>query len=274
MDYREHIQRAIDYIEENLSDDLDLEACANAAGYSTYHFLRIFKETLKLTPVDYIRKRRLSEIAKKIVENDSFISDIAFFYGFNSKENFIRAFKAEHHILPTEYKSALNSLELYGRIELSSEPFSVTPEICYLESFFLTVYQCREEYPPKFWNIYNCKKLSKKLSGGVVCEDYGVSVWDGRLNYFIGIRKELAIGDCSDTILIEIPGGTYAVFTTPKANHYNFVDTVHRTWSYINTVWLCSGEYERRNTPEFEVYIEESRSFSERIYIPIKEKCT
>lgn len=45
------------------------------------------------------------------------------FYGFNSKENFMRAFKREHHILPTEYRSAENSLKLYEKyrlIELST----------------------------------------------------------------------------------------------------------------------------------------------------------
>lgn len=74
MEYREHIQRAIDYIEENLPYDIALNACAKAAGYSSYHFLRVFKETVKLTPGDYIRKRRLTEIARKIAKNDTCIS--------------------------------------------------------------------------------------------------------------------------------------------------------------------------------------------------------
>ncbi|MDD4421653.1 MAG: AraC family transcriptional regulator, partial [Eubacteriales bacterium] len=104
MEYLKHIQKAIDYIEENLQQDIDLAACAKVSGYSQYHFLRVFKYVTELTPADYIRKRRLSEIAKEIVKGNEFISDIAYKYGFNSKENFIRAFKSEHHILPTEYK--------------------------------------------------------------------------------------------------------------------------------------------------------------------------
>lgn len=115
MDYLVHMKKAIDYIEDNLQNDIDLASCAKSCGYSQYHFLRLFKYVTGITPADYIRKRRLSEIAKQIAENDAYLSELAFRYGFNSKENFSRAFKAEHHILPSEYKLAKNSLKLYDK---------------------------------------------------------------------------------------------------------------------------------------------------------------
>ncbi len=70
---------------------------------------------------------------------------------------------------------------------------------------------------------------------------------------------------------IRIPEGTYAVFNTPKTDHFNFVNTIHLTWEYINTVWLQQSGYERTGDYEFESYIENSRIFSEKIYIPIKK---
>ena len=48
MDYKEHIKKAVEYIEENLKDEIDLSACAKACGYSQYHFLRVFKADLLL----------------------------------------------------------------------------------------------------------------------------------------------------------------------------------------------------------------------------------
>jgi len=271
MEYKEHIQKAIDYIEDNLKYDINLSDCAKAAGYSLYHFLRIFKEVTKLTPADYIRKRRLSEIVKNI-DGCRNLADIAFEYGFNSKENFIRAFKTEHHILPTEYKSSKNSLKLYEKLSLEVKPFYITPEIVRIEPFSLTVYKSDEEYPPHFWNKYNCKKLSKKLTGGKACCDYGVSEYNGKLDYYIGVRTEDAKGDTSGTIKLSIPGGIYAVFTTPPSNTYDFVSSIQRTWQFIKDVWLPNSGYTRRNTPEFEVYNEESRCFQERIFIPLIEK--
>lgn len=271
MEYKSHIMRAIKYIEENLKNEIALSNCAHVSGYSNYHFIRVFKEATGLTPADYIRKRRLTEIIKHMRTNIS-ISETAFEYGFNSKENFTRAFITEHHILPTEYKAALNSLKLYEAISFETETFSVNPTIMRLEPFVLTVYKSDEAYQPNFWNKYNSRKLSKKLSGGAVCEDYGVCSWNdtaNKLDYYIGIRKEKAVGDLTGTTELSINGGLYAVFATPKTSHYDFVNTIHRTWSYINCLWLPDSGYKKTGEYELESYVEESRTFSERIYIKI-----
>jgi AraC family transcriptional regulator len=277
MDYREHIESVLEYIEENLKNDLALADLARAAGYSEYHFLRIFKEAVRLTPADYIRKRRLSEIAREMDISARPVSDIAFEYGFNSKENFTRAFKTEHHVAPTEYKAAGNSLKLYGRVRLQSAPFELAHEIVTLAGFTLAGFWSDEDYAPNFWNKYNCKKLSKKLSGGKNCPDYGVSIWNAernRLDYFIGIRTEEALGDISGTARFHIPGAVYAKFATPPSTHFDFVNAVHRSWNYIVGSWLPENKYWRFESfwPHFETYIEDSRTFSEDIYIPVTRR--
>lgn len=215
MEYREHIARVIEYIEENLQSEISLAQCARVSGYSAYHFLRVFKDTVGLTPADYIRKRRISEISREIMQGNRYISDIAFRYGFNSKENFVRAFKAEHHILPTEYKEARNSLKLYGRFRFGEGDFSVMPRIVEIQPFLLTVYPCDEDRVPNFWNKYNARGLSLKLSGGREVWDYGVSSWnheENRLDYFLGIRSEFALGDIQGTWQLPIAGGSTQCF--------------------------------------------------------------
>ena len=274
MDYKAQVMQAISYIEENLKNEIALTDCARVAGYSDYHFIRVFKEATGLTPADYIRKRRLTEIIKHM-RQDIPVSEMAFEYGFNSKENFTRAFVSEHHILPTEFKFALNSLKLYEAITFETAPFEVIPELTYLEPFVLTVYKSDEAYPPNFWNKYNSRKWSKKLSGGKVCEDYGVSAWnkpENRLDYFIGVKKDIALGDIDDAMDLSVKGGLYAVFETPKTSYYDFVNTIHRTWDYINCEWLPNSGYKRTVGYDFESYIEESRIYSEKIYIPLKEE--
>lgn len=275
MDYRKHIQRVIAYIEENLTTDMDNVSLAAIAGYSEYHFLRLFKEAVKLTPMDYIRKRRLTEIVKQMMKSNRSASDIAFEYGFNSKENFTRAFKAEHKILPTEFRTSKNSLKLYERIVFDEPAWRIEPQIIALPSFELVTYQSDESRPPSFWNKYNAKKWSLKLSGGEVVEDFGVSSWNderNHLDYFIGIPKEQAHGDLSGTITLNIAGGLYALFETPVATHFDFVSTIHQTWDYIYDVWLPASGYSKADGYEFESYMEDSRTFSEKIYIPIREK--
>ena len=292
MDYKKHIEIAINYIEENLQNNINIADCAKTCGYSVYHFLRVFKEVTGLTPADYIRKRRLSEVVRQMTDKNKYLSEIAFRYGFNSKENFLRAFKTEHNILPTEYKSVENSLKLYDKFTFQMKSFSITPKIVEIEPFCLTVYKSDENHIPKFWNKYNAKGLSLKLSGGTVTRDYGVSIWNyaaspdarcpnyaantdiGRpeLDYYIGIRSEYAKGNISNTIQLNISGGLYAIFSTPVTNHDDFVNNIHKTWDYINYIWLPESKYRRTGGYEFECYIEKSRVFSEDIYIPIIEK--
>jgi len=61
MEYRVHIERALQYIEENLKYELTAASIAGAAGYSEYHFLRIFRQTTGMTPGDYIARVWLPE---------------------------------------------------------------------------------------------------------------------------------------------------------------------------------------------------------------------
>ncbi len=267
---REAVQKAIDYIEAHLPEPLPLDTLARAAGYSKFHFQRLFLETVHMTPAVYIRRRRISEVVRAMEAGEQSISALAFAWGFNSKENFTRAFKSEHHILPTEFKSVGNSLKLWDRISLE-EPF-VMPEGApvMLDSFRLIVLPSDEAVPSDFWNRYNVGGWSAKLSGGDVVEDWGVSLWDpaeNRLRYFIGIREEYALGDLSGTIPLEIPGGTYIRFDTPPGPQFRFIATVQRTWAGISE-WMEHHGYRRMAGYELEYYVESSRTFTETILIP------
>ena len=271
------VQKAIDYIEENLKNDISIGQVAAAIGYSEYHFLRIFKRFVGFTPASYIRKRRISEIVGRMESGDGSrpISDIAFEYGFNSKENFIRAFKSEHHILPTEYRRHGNSLKLYGRFELVPKCEGILCDIVELDAFRVVAFPSDEEDPTNFWNRYNVSGLSSRLSGGRTVADYGVCRWNAstaRLDYWIGIDERDAAGDTSGTVTLSLSGGLYGVFQTPPATHTDFVGTIGKTWDYIRDVWLPQSRYERRHDYEFERYVEKSRLFSETIFVPIRIK--
>lgn len=273
---KSNITKVLDYIENHLRDDtkLNVTSLSKIAGYSEFHFVRVFKEIVGLTPAGYIRKRRISEIVKRIGDNRP-ISEIAFEYGFNSKENFTRAFKSEHNVLPTEFKSANCSLHLF-------EPFSFginnpVPKVSmkFMESFSLTAYSYGNAFPPKCWNKYNTEKRSLLLSNGVITEDFGIMRWNNQLScleYFIGIPTEIAKGNTKETIKLQIEGGLYAVFQTVPASQHDFVDTIRKTWDWINNVWLPTSGYKRKSGFELESYTESSNIYSELIYIPIEKE--
>ena len=274
MNYREQLQRALDYIEDNLCQDLDLNRIAASTGYSKYHFLRIFKTELGMTPGEYIRKRRITESAYEIVDTEKAISQIGFEHGFNSKENFTRAFLGEHCIRPSEYRQTDNSLQLLSRENATDSIVDLQPRILELPARQVTVLKSVEETPPGFWNRYNCGGWSRKLSGGKVVTDYGISVWDwelGKMEYYIGILTSEAHGNLTGTVNLELADGLYAVFSTPKADKFDFVNRIHATWDYINGKWLPESGYQRGRGYDFETYQESSREYSEQIFIPIRK---
>lgn len=275
---KEHIRRVLEYIEDHLTDDslLDNTALASIAGYSKFHFLRSFRDATNLTPADYIRKRRITEIVKHIGEDDTFISDLAFKYGFNSKENFTRAFKKEHKILPSEFKTANCSLRLFEPFDFNAEFELPSVSICYLEGFELIAYSFGTEFAPNCWNIYNTERRSLKLSGGKTVEDYGAMRWNSakkQLEYYIGIDARNAVENTEDTVTLTINGGLYAVFETSPSSQHKFVDTIRKTWDWIGSYWLPANGYVRKHDFELERYTESSKTYSETIFIPItKEK--
>ena len=88
---------------------------------------------------------------------------------------------------------------------LESKNFQAEAKLVILEPLELVVYPSDESFAPNFWNKYNVNQWSRKLSGGVIVEDYGVSYWNSethKLDYYIGIRKEVAKGDLTNAVTL------------------------------------------------------------------------
>lgn len=101
----ERIHRAIRFIEDHLTEPITLSDVADVACYSLYHFCRTFNSVAHHSPYDYLIRRRLSEAARRLVEHDSRIIDVAFDYQFNNPETFSRAFKKMFSMQPVQFRS-------------------------------------------------------------------------------------------------------------------------------------------------------------------------
>lgn len=95
---------AITCIEARLGEKLDLNAVAEAAGYSKYHLHRMFAAAVGMTPHDYIRRRRLTEAARLLVHSTRPIADIALSAGYASQQAFTAIFKTLYKKTPQEYR--------------------------------------------------------------------------------------------------------------------------------------------------------------------------
>ncbi len=102
MDAVQYIQRGVNYIEENLCADLTLEAVAQAAGYSPWHFCRLFSENLGISVMQFAVKRRLAHAVWAMSQGMS-ATESALLYGFDSLSGFTRAFRREFGLPPRKY---------------------------------------------------------------------------------------------------------------------------------------------------------------------------
>ena len=94
---REYVRRinlVIEYIEENLSQEISLDILAKKAFFSAFHFHRIFSACLGESPADYVRRARLERAANRLIHNHyESMTEIAFSSGFSSSSLFSRLFK-------------------------------------------------------------------------------------------------------------------------------------------------------------------------------------
>lgn len=94
------------YMNEHCTDDLAVDDLAAMAGFSTSHFIRLFKKFTGVTYYDYLTKRKINLAEILLLDKtDLSISDVAMNSGFNSLATFNRVFKQAHGCTPTEYRS-------------------------------------------------------------------------------------------------------------------------------------------------------------------------
>lgn len=104
MDIMKSFNLAIDYIEDNLTDELDEKEITRITGYSFPMFSRIFSIISGYSLSEYIRLRKMTNAANDLKNSDKRIIDIAIKYGYNSQDSFALAFKNFHKLTPGQVK--------------------------------------------------------------------------------------------------------------------------------------------------------------------------
>ncbi|WP_203361813.1 AraC family transcriptional regulator [Bacillus sp. REN10] len=110
MNYQPVLQKTIDYIENHLHEPLPPEAIAAHAGFSPFHFHRIFQKEIGMTTTEYIRRRRLTNAALMLLYTDETIIQIAYHFHFSTQESFTRAFKKEYQMPPGQYRKIMSPI--------------------------------------------------------------------------------------------------------------------------------------------------------------------
>lgn len=285
MEWIDAVQRAIEYIEENITENITADDVAKQVHISSFYFQKGFSMLCGCSAAEYIRNRRLALAGGELASTDMKIIDIALKYGYDSPDSFAKAFTRFHGISPAMVRKGEHMLTTFAplKLEISLKGgYLMNYKIVKKESFSVLAVShrfdyetCKEEIP-LFW-----KEHYEKGNGKYICGMFGINI-DQEMG---GSSFEYLIADTYNP-LAEIPEGfsvrtipafTWAVFSCdgpmPKA-----LQDVHKK---IFSEWLPAlREYEFAAGYCIEMYDAADKypkgtldeKYHSEIWIPIKRK--
>ena len=278
MEWIQKMNAAVNYIEEHILEEPDLDMLGKLAGCSAHHFQRIFTYICGITLTEYIRKRRMSLAAVDLKDEKSKVLDVAIKYGYDSPTAFNRAFQMVHKVSPSQVKSNDTSLkafppivfqmsvigfqEMNYRIE-NREAIRVVGKKIPLKSTLQENYQIT----PKFWQESAENGTIEKLANLMNTDIYGlmgVSVCNekGEWEYYIAVSTTKSSEEFEEIV---IPSSTWAVFYGEGP-----VIKIQELETKIVTQWLLTSGYEYADAPEIELYLNPDPEHTKyEIWLPI-----
>ena len=303
MDWITRMQKAIDYIEANLTEEIDYEKVAAESFSSSYHFQRVFSILCGYTLGEYIRLRRLSLAGAELANGKEKVIDIALKYGYDSPDSFAKAFQKFHGITPSQARADGSKLKSFSRlsIKISLEGGSIMnyrietkPQFTllgYKKRFEGTPYdELRHKQEGDFFITTRAHQWMLKGMANDKLSDYCVitNMNDDGYDFYIAsttdnwerdnlYNSKVTGIDFMDKFQFEeiiIPERTYAIFETHKQRMP--IPEYFDLRKQIAAEWLSNNEYQMINAPEIAVYHWGIvGGYTERtieIWIPIEKK--
>lgn len=229
MNYVDIIEDAINYIEENLETEVNLELLSEKYFLSKFYYHRIFTAVIGITLKEYISKRKLNYALSLLKFTKKPMVEIALLIGYGSQESFIRAFKANYGVTPGSVRRGEINLKLLGKPEIVQRAFKnfnsdVITEFSFVEKqeielvgFFAKVDLADKDIQKKI-----AEKTEKFLENPQIKEiysnntSYSVSFADQNnsqvINTFFGIENILGYSEDEKISTLVIPPLLYAKF--------------------------------------------------------------
>jgi len=279
MDWLTKMNAAIDYIENNLADEIDFNVVAMKACCSSYNFQRMFSFITGISLAEYIRRRRLTQAALELQNTDIKVIDVAVKYGYDSATSFARAFSLLHGLTPSQAKQAGAKLRAYPKISFqisikgesgmdyrieTKEAFDVfgIETVCSLTGAegFLS--------PADLWQkchkdgeyerlVSNAGDLPDFVPKGL-CKVHAVECYrKTEENTFPYMLCAFASKNSNTEMYktVHIPAQTYAIFSSEKFKwDDDFFEVFTTMQKRFYSEWLPTAKYEKADSAGFEIY--------------------
>ncbi|KMZ44246.1 MULTISPECIES: helix-turn-helix domain-containing protein [Bacillales] len=243
MNYMEQITYTLSFIEKQLTEKVTLDEVAAAAGYSKYHFQRLFFHVTGETVGQYISKRRLTEAAKALSLEQKSVTEVAFTYGFDSHEAFTRAFTKRFGLPPSALRRS-GKMPRYMMLEPMELPYLENIQRQSIEPIYVPAHEALNLagcYSPSFSvrDIIGCwSRLGQQVGWQPTQKRYGVLRYPDTFGlelsytYFAGLPAS-EHADIDGLEMLTLPASSYLVFP-----HKGSVQNLNLTYQYIYGSWM------------------------------------
>ncbi|MDE6388289.1 MAG: AraC family transcriptional regulator [Lachnospiraceae bacterium] len=284
MNWIKGIETALEYIENNITENLTISGIASEINVSAFYFQKGFAMLCGYNVGEYIRMRRLSLAGSELLSSDIKIIDLAVKYCYDSSDSFTKAFTRFHGSTPTEVRRKGAPLKAFAplHIKLSLEGGSVMEYRIEEKKAFKVMgisrefsYETANEDIPKYWDeMENCPGGKPVMGMYGVCFDTEMS--GNRFRYMIADDFRAEAVTEKNLEEHEIPAHIWAVFpctgVMPSA-----LQKINRR---IFSEWLPTSCYEvsegyniehYSNAADYKDGTDDPEYYAE-VWIPIKEK--
>lgn len=284
MNWSESISRAIEYIENNLTNDITIQDIADHLYISSFYFQKGFSILCGYGVSEYIRNRKLSLAAYELLHTNNRIIDIALKYGYDSPDSFTKAFTRFHGSTPTEVRRG-GKIKEFAPLKINlmlKGGYTMEYKIVEKEAFRVVglkdsfKYENANQEIQKIWKKFFIKNVFSKIKPKYAVNidtNMGCDAFD----YVIGDDYNSELKVPKDFEIIEIPKFTWIVFSCIGPASVKMQETNER----IFKEWLPnSNDYEIAAGYNIEIYsdpkdykkgIDDEKYYSE-IWIPVKKK--
>ncbi|MFD3911069.1 GyrI-like domain-containing protein [Streptomyces sp. NPDC058603] len=263
----ERLNQAMEHIERNLGQPIEVAELARIAVTSEYHFRRLFSALAGIPLSEYIRRRRLTVAGADVLGGERTLLDVAVRYGYGSGEAFARAFRALHGVGPGEARRTGATLRSQPRMSfrlIVEGSTDMRYRVVQKPEFRVVGPKTRVPLVHEGMNpaivsfirglgretLQRLEELGERSGQeprGIVAvtDDLSESRAEGtELDYLHGVVTEAAAPEGMETLTV--PAGTWAVFESsgefPRALQY--------LWRDVYTQWFPSNPYRSVPGPE------------------------
>lgn len=297
-EYVARIHKVQDYIEEHAGESLTTEELAKVAGFSKYHFNRIFKSVLQESLVQYVNRIRLEQSYFEVAyREDKNITDIAYEFGFADSAVFSRAFKKYFGISPATCRKQNRTkckeeifISMYNKPDETKnwveKPFPFTGEVRVetrkeAQAIYVrhtgTYRSLAREYGRLMRQLFQGAmkqgvfEIEKNEILAMYHDNPEISKEEQfRTSLCMTVPDHKPVKEDGKIGVMTIEGGLYAV------GHFEIKkEQFEDAWDYMYQKWLMTSSYMPRNASPFEVYLnnpkeEKTGIIKVDIYMPIE----